>query len=60
MENEIMMVEHLGPNGREMIPVEQVIEEVATEVATEVVAETAPVEETPAPKKRRKKTVEEK
>lgn len=56
MENEVMMVEHLGPNGREMIPVEQVIEE----VATEVVAETAPVEEAPAPKKRRKKTVEEK
>ena len=55
-----ILVDSVGPGGREMIPVEQVIEEVATEVITEVVAETAPVEETPAPKKRRKKTVEEK
>ena len=51
-----ILVDSVGPGGREMIPVEQVIEE----VATEVVAETPPVEETPAPKKRRKKTVEEK
>ena len=52
MDNEIKLVDSVGPGGREMIPVEEVV------VSIEDVVEAVPVEvveEAPAPKRRRKK-----
>ena len=52
MENEVIMVEHLGPNGREMIPVE--VAEVGIPEDTKPALVTVEAE-APAPKRRRKK-----
>ena len=60
--SEIIWVETLGPNGREMIPVE--VEEVASkpeeigeepEEVIEVASVVKEADDTPAPKRRRKK-----
>jgi len=55
MENEVIMVEHLGPNGREMIPLEEVSKVGIPEEVVPDVAITEAEAEAPAPKRRRKK-----
>ena len=55
MENEVIMVEHLGPNGREMIPLEEVSKVGIPEEVVHNVAITEAEAEAPVPKRRRKK-----
>ena len=57
MKNEVIMVEHLGPNGREMISVEVVDVGIPEDTKPEVaIVEDAEV--APTPKRRRKKKEE--